>query len=143
MLALVCRMYAEYLGIIYVLVDEGRKLHIVTSEEYLYKIRDKVINYRIDKINKPVTVTHAWRPSIKVLEDSRILLKTKDYFDIRDITVGLCSSRVYTLLKTGRSKQYVAKYEVQKWVDKDITEYENSDWLINQAIEYLILNKLK
>lgn len=142
MLAIVSRMYAEGLGIVYVLVDRDKKLHTITSEDYLYKIRDQVINYSIDRINKKKTVVKAWRPAIKVLEDSSLIFRTKDYFDMRDISVELYQPRVSTLLKTGRSKQNVTKYEVQKWVEKDRLEYENSDWLINQAIEYLKIKEI-
>lgn len=142
MLALVCRLYANQLGIIYILVDKEGKTHLVASEEYLYRIRDKVANYTIERRKVKGKLNQAmYNAPDAVLAFSKLSFKTNYYFDLRDITLEANYARVGTLFAKGYDRKSVANYEYQKWCSEDKwyfgVRYKERKWLTDQAIEYL------
>lgn len=138
MLALVSRLYDYELGIVYVLTDEKGKLHTISSEDYLYRIRDKIVNYKISKATKPYNISDTKGYDAIIFKAmSKLVFNTTDYFDIRDITYKLLYARVGTLLGTGHSKRYVIDYELKKWLAEDIDAYRYSVYFVNEAINYL------
>lgn len=142
MLALVCRLYTNQLGIVYVLIDKSGKTHLVTSEEYLFKIRDKIVNYKIEKrkVNGKLN-TAIYNPPDAVLKFSKLSFKTTDYFDIRDITFEAYFARVATLFAQGYPRKAVAEYEYRKWCKGDNNRYAESVFLTNEAKQYLASNR--
>lgn len=138
MLAIASRMYSIETGIVYVLVDINGKIHVEISEDKLYKIKDNIANYSIAyKHRNQQVMPRCWYLAELILSNSKLELKTTDYFDLRDITVEMYYARISTMLAVGKSKREVVQYEVQKWLEKDRPEYHDSDWMIVQAVQYL------
>lgn len=130
-LALVCRLWSEYLGIVYVLTDKNRNIHVINSPDTMLRLRNNIVNYEIEKskvaIKQPGTTVY-----------SKLIFKTTDYFDLRDITVRMYESRVYTLsMMPNMTKRKVINYEVNRWLSEEVNVYRHSQKWIDEAIEYL------
>ena len=129
MLAIVARLWHKELGIIYILLDANGKIHTITSERYLYSLRARIINYRVELVRKYIDKQSRLYTNIK--------LSTDDYFDTRDITYELYFARVGTMLSVGNPKAYVIKYETKKWLEQDTEQYRGSQFLMSEAKKYL------